>query len=319
MEGNELQVLFFQYIKSKLPSNISLADEIADILSISSDSVYRRIRGEKILSIDEVSKIASYFKISVDQLLNLNTTDAKTFSGNYITPENFNFDMYLQKALSVLVYLNSFTNKELIYFCKDIAVFHYFSYPELAAFKNFAWIKTLLQFPAFAHEPFHADVFEKCLIETGIKIAKQYSLIPGHEIMNVNNIHTTLYQIEYYKTAHMFRSDVELSLIYEQLHAMVNHIEAQAENGMKFMPGEKVTSEMPRYNLYVNDFVTGDNSNLAIVDGNRISYMVHSHINYLVTTDEQHTSYQYNFLRNVMQKSILLSKSSEKLRAGFFI
>jgi hypothetical protein len=36
----------------------------------------------------------------------------------------------------------------------------------------------------------------------------------------------------------MFRSDDELKLIYEQLHNMVNHI-AQAEVGIKFMPGEK--------------------------------------------------------------------------------
>lgn len=220
--------------------------------------------------------------------------------------------------LEVLVYLNSFKNKELLYFCKDIVVFYYFAYPELAAFKNFAWIKTLLQFPEYAHEPFHCDVFEKSVLDIGVKIAKQYSLIPGSEIMNVSNIYTTLYQIEYYKTARMFRSDDELKIIYEQLHNMVDHIEAQAESGVKFMPGEKENSQSPQYNLYVNDFVTGDNSNLAIIEGRRISYMIHSHINYLVTTDGMHTAYHHSFLKNVMQKSILLSKSGERLRSGFF-
>jgi hypothetical protein len=68
----------------------------------------------------------------------------------------------------------------------------------------------------------------------------------------------------------------------------------------------------------VDDFVTGDNSNLAIVNGNRISYIVHSHINYLVTSDEIHTAYHHEFLKNVMQKSSLLSKSGERLRSGFF-
>lgn len=318
MESNQLQVTFFQYIKSKLPPHLSFVDEIADLLSISNDSVYRRIRGEKMISLEEISKIASHFKLSVDQLLNLKTSDAKVFSGNYITPENFNLEMYLSKMLETLSYINSFKNKELIYFCKDIVVFYYFAYPELAAFKNFAWIKTLLQFPAYAHEPFHCDVFDKSLLDTGIKIAKQYSLIPTTEIMNVSNIHTTLYQIEYYKTARMFRSDEELKIIYEQLHDMVSHIEAQAESGVKFMPGEKENSQSPHYNLYVNDFVTGDNSILAIAEGKRISYIIHSHINFLVTTDEVHTEYQHNFMRNVMHKSILLSKSGERLRSGFF-
>jgi len=318
MESNQLQITFFQFIKSKLPSHLSLVDEIADLLEISVDSAYRRIRGEKMISFEEISKISSHFKLSIDQLLHLKTSDAKIFSGNYITPDNFNFEQYLQTMLDVLTFLNSFKNRELIHFCKDIVIFSYFPYPELAAFKNFAWMKTILNFPVFFHQPFYCDMFEKSSIDIFPKIAKQYTLIPGAEIMNVSNIHTTLYQIEYYKTARMFRSDSELKIMYEQLHAMVTHIERQAESGVKFMPGEKENSQSATYNLYVNDFVIGDNSYLATVEGNRISYMVHCHLNYLTTSDEAHTTYHYNFLKNIIQKSILLSKSSEKLRSGFF-
>ncbi|HEY2581469.1 MAG TPA: hypothetical protein VGI43_06665, partial [Mucilaginibacter sp.] len=39
---------------------------------------------------------------------------------------------------------------------------------------------------------------------------------------------------------------------------------------------------------------------------------------YLSTSNENHTDYHYSFLKNVMSKSILLSKSGERLRAGFF-
>jgi len=88
MENNQLQVMFFQYIKSKLPSHLSLVDALADLLEISNDSAYRRIRGEKVISLEEIAKIASHFKLSVDQLLSLKTSDAKIFSGNYVTAEN---------------------------------------------------------------------------------------------------------------------------------------------------------------------------------------------------------------------------------------
>jgi hypothetical protein len=318
MENNQLQVMFFQYIKSKVPSHLSLVDEIANLLEISTDSAYRRIRGEKMISLEEVTKMASYFKVSIDQLLNLKTSDAKIFSGNYITPANFNFEMYLQKMLEVFIFLNSFKSRELLHFCKDIVTFYYFPFPELAAFKNYAWMKTILNFPDFAHRSFSSDMFDPATIDLSAKIARQYTLIPGSEIMNVSNIHTTLYQIEYYKTAHKFCSNTDLQIIYEQLHKMVDHIEAQAENGVKFMPGEKPNSQSVTYNLYVNDFVTGDNSYLAIIDGKRVSYLVHNHLNYLTTNDEMHTTYHENFLKNIMQKSILLSKSGEKFRSGFF-
>lgn len=288
------------------------------MLNISNDSAYRRIRGEKIISLEEISRLALHFKVSLDQVLNLKMTDFVVFSGKYVRPETFDFEKFLQQLLKDFTFLNSFTNRELIYFCKDMVVFYYFAYPQLAAFKNFAWMKTLLQFPQFAHKPFEFNVFEKPLLDIGVQVMKQYAGIPSTEIMNVSNIHTTLYQIEYYKTARLFRSDEDLNIIYDQLHALVDHVQLQAEYGLKFMPGEKPGANAAEYNLYVNDFVVGDNSNLAIVESSKISYVVHNHVNYLSTTDETHTTYHHNFLKNVMEKSILLSKSGERLRAGFF-
>ncbi|HEY4327114.1 MAG TPA: helix-turn-helix domain-containing protein [Mucilaginibacter sp.] len=318
MESNELQQSFFNYIKSKIPAHISLADEIANLLNISNDSAYRRIRGEKVISLEEINKLAGHFKLSLDQILGLKGSDSIVFSGKYVRPETFDFDMYLKQMLKDLTYLNSFKNRELIYFCKDMVVFYWFSYPELAAFKNFAWMKTLLQFPALAHQPFDFSVFEKSLLETGVNIIKQYTLLPSIEIMNVGNIHTTLYQIEYYKTARMFSSDTDLEVIYQQLHALVDHLQRQAEAGVKFLPGEKQNSQSVEYNLYVNDFLVGDNSNLAIIEGSKMSFIAHNLVNYLSTSNENHTNYHHSFLKNVMSKSILLSKSGERLRAGFF-
>jgi hypothetical protein len=83
------------------------------------------------------------------------------FSGNYITPENFGFDMYLKRVLDTVTYINSLENKELIYFCKDIVVFYYFAYPELATFKNFAWIKNTASFSLHLRTNFFMLTFSK--------------------------------------------------------------------------------------------------------------------------------------------------------------
>ena len=53
----EIQTAFFEQIKNSLPSNLSLVDVIADELEISNDSAYRRIRGEKMLSFEELQKL----------------------------------------------------------------------------------------------------------------------------------------------------------------------------------------------------------------------------------------------------------------------
>lgn len=317
MESNKLQQAFFTHIKSKIPGHISLVDEVAGLLGISNDSAYRRIRGEKIISLDEISKMAAHFKVSVDQILNLQLSDSMVFSGKFVRPETFDFDMHLQQMLKDFMFLNSFRDRHHIYFCKDIVFFYFFAYPELAAFKNFAWMKTLFQFPVFTYESFQLDIFEKSLQDTCVKIARQHTIMPGSEIMNVSNIHTTINQVEYYKTARIVRSD-DLKIIYRQLHEAVDHLQAQAEIGLKFMPGEKANNQSPEYNLYANDFNPGDNSQLFILNGSKISYMTHTGVNYMATRDEKYTAYHYDHLKNVMEKSTLLSKSGEMLRANFF-
>jgi len=61
----ELQSLLFQQIKEKTHPHLSLVDEISELLEISYDSAYRRIRGEKALSMGELSKVSQHFDFVV--------------------------------------------------------------------------------------------------------------------------------------------------------------------------------------------------------------------------------------------------------------
>jgi hypothetical protein len=54
MEVHAIQQQFFQYLKENMPPHLSMVDELCDILSLSHDSVYRRIRGEKPMSFSEL-------------------------------------------------------------------------------------------------------------------------------------------------------------------------------------------------------------------------------------------------------------------------
>src|SRR5579871_2321816 len=74
------QQVFFQHIKNNLPQHLSLVDEIADLLNISTDSAYRRIRGEKPVSFDELRTLCSHFKVSLDQLFHIQS-DSFIFTG----------------------------------------------------------------------------------------------------------------------------------------------------------------------------------------------------------------------------------------------
>ncbi len=60
----DLQPLLFEQLKNHAPNNISLVNVLSDLLNISNDAVYRRLRGEKKLNLEELAKICVHFNIS---------------------------------------------------------------------------------------------------------------------------------------------------------------------------------------------------------------------------------------------------------------
>src|SRR5437762_4829410 len=78
MNATDLQQQFFNHLKSILPPHISMVDELTDLLDLSYDSVYRRIRGEKPLALNELRQICEHYHISLDQVLQLQN-DAVVF------------------------------------------------------------------------------------------------------------------------------------------------------------------------------------------------------------------------------------------------
>src|SRR5688572_33413191 len=98
---SQSQQAFFTHIKSKLPPHLTLVDEVAELLDISNDSAYRRIRGEKPIGLDEIQKLCSHYKVSLDQLLHLNS-DTVLFSTNLDDKRSYNLNTYLTGILNNL-------------------------------------------------------------------------------------------------------------------------------------------------------------------------------------------------------------------------
>ena len=318
MEQPGVQQVFFQHIRNNLPAHLSFVDEIAELLDISNDSAYRRIRGEKAVSFDELRILCSHFKISLDQLLYLNS-ESVIFSGRYADHSNFSFEDYLTKnILGQLEFMNSFEKKELLYLNKDIPIFHFFNFHELAAFKFFFWMKTILQYPMFGSSLFSANEFMDSLEKVGKKIVEEYNKLPSQEIWNIESINSTIHQIEYYKDTRVFASSEDIIRLYDALEATINHIEKQAEVGWKFTLDGKTSSPKSSYKVFVNEFILGDNTLIALLNDTKIAYINHSVINVLWTKDTAFAEHTYQHFQNIIRRSSLISDVGEKERNRFF-
>ncbi len=212
MESNSSQLLFFQHIKTILPANISLVDEIAELLNISNDCAYRRIRGEKQISLEEMQKLASHFKISIDQFLHIKS-NSYIFSGELVASGDQIFEQWMENVLKQLSFINSFSHKHLYYLAKDIPIMLQFMVPELLAFKSFLWRRSILQYEHLKGTKFSLKDASAEHVEMGKKIEAVYLKIPTTEIWNVESINSTIRQIEFYREANMFEEPEDIQKV----------------------------------------------------------------------------------------------------------
>jgi hypothetical protein len=317
MDTGNIQILFFQHLRMQLPSHISLAEEIADLLNISTDSAYRRIRGEKPMAFEELQKLCQKYKISLDQLFHLNSNSI-LFSGFSGNQHAFEFKDYLRHALQQLQHMNSFEKRGLFYLTRDIPIFHHFHCRKLAAFKCFFWMRTVMNDPHLLHKTFAEEIVDPEILDYGRQLVDAYSQLPSTEIWNTESLTSTLRQIDYYREAQLFANPDDADIVYDELIRSIDHIEEQAELGYKTsIDGEKHYPDIP-FRIYINDFVIGENTLLAVLNDSRITFLVHSVFNYLHTHDKAFNDLTYRHFQNIIRKSTLISESGEKERVRFF-
>lgn len=316
MTSDELQQQIFNAIKSRSGETL-LADEVAKLLNISVDSAYRRIRGEKTISLDELHTLCTHYKISLDKLMNVQT-GSFLFEGNFIDSKNFRFDAYLKSVMHQLAYINSSKENEFFYLCKDSPIFHHFYFREFAAFKYYFWMSTLLFLPEFKNKKIIIDDYPDELFGIGQKILEIYEQLNSVEIWNIESLNGTLRQIDYYQDGGLFQSDDDILKVYEAIEKTMDHVEKQAELGYKFKYGDSKRKPLGKFRMYFNEVVLGDNQMLGVMDGSKIAFIPHSAVNYLMTRDVTYCEKFYQYLQNLMRRSTLISEVSEKERARFF-
>jgi hypothetical protein len=317
MDNNQPQQLFFNHIKSKLPVHLSLVDEVAELLSISNDSAYRRIRGEKPIGLDEIQMLCNKYQVSLDQLLQIQTNTV-IFSGNKVDSIEFDFNKYLQDIARNLQLFKTLTNPKLYFYNKDIPIFHFMQFPELSAFKFFFWKRTLMSYAELSRQQFHGEEPDHETADTAKKIINLYNQIPSTEIWNEESVHTTIRQIEFYRQSNVFANKHILLKVYLQLEELLNHIELEAEAGKKFLFNETISANAAPYDLYINECLLGDNTIYVKSDNAQITFLNHNGLNFMGTQDDAFCNYTFKTLQNMIRKSTHVSVVGEKERSMFF-
>jgi hypothetical protein len=317
MPLNHAQEFLFQRIKELLPVSVSLTDAVSEILHVSNDSAYRRIRNETPLVLEEAKLLCEHFHLSLDQVLNIKGNSI-LFENIRINNQQYSYEKYLSDLIKLMQHINRFKQKEIIYLTKDVPLFHNFYFKPLIAFRYFFWMKAILQHPDYATRAIDINGISPEVQSMSMELTKGYTQVPSIEIWNTECINSAISQIEFYKDRGLFSSGADIKIVYQALEETILHVKAQVEFGCKFIPGENPQTKKTNFTFFYNRIILGDNTILVITDNVKTTYLNYDVLNYIMTRDENFCNLCNDDLQNLMRRATVISQTSEKQRNIFF-
>jgi hypothetical protein len=308
-----VQEIFIKKLKETAPPNVSLAEELADLLGVSTDSVYRRLRNQTEFTLKEVYTVSKHYNISVDSLF--------SFSGDFVTCNYIkltdsaeNFEKYLAGLAGQLKMLAGLKNGKIVYAAEEIPIFHSLGAEPLRAFKLFYWQRSVLNVPEYQNKKFELGLIPDSVMKVAAEVNSYYAQVPSIEIWTDKTILTSVKQIEYYFESGAFQNKTDALLILDHLHKTADTLQkwAEAEN-------KDVQAGNPQnYWLYNSDLIIGTNCIHVATDMFNSSYISFNTVNSLTTTNQTFCEEIEHWIKNLIRKSNLISGTAEKQRFRFF-
>jgi len=314
--GQEYQAFFIEVLRKAIAPNLNLADEVGHLLNISSDSSYRRLRGETEFTLSETIRLCNHFDIPLE-ILNAKTTEAVTFKTNRLNTDKDSFTDYLEGLYKELNWLSKYEQAEIIYAAEDLPVFYSLFFPVLARFKMCYWTKSILNVPEMQRMKIEDVQLPDTWQDVASRISELFLKIKSIEVWNTDTFKSTFEQIRFYWEAGFFREKKTAFEVIDSFKHVINMIEMQSEMGkkMNFSKGQFSKAD---YVLYTSELMIGNNCVLIRADDKGACYIGYNSFNYMRTNNRFFNEQAEAWMRNLISKSTLVSMVSEKQRNQFF-
>lgn len=312
-----LQRQFLDVLVQKFFKKAEAVDEISEMLSISRDGAYRRLRGDSVLTPEEMQTLAVKHRISIDELI-FKQTDKVFFTFNSFTKPVKKFEDYLNGLNQNLDAGIDLSGLKVLYTTAEIPMFYYGIFPELMCFKMYVWGKTVWNFEYLQDVKFSFDLFSPHVMELIKEVSDKYLRIKSTELWCRNIFDNTLGQIEYVMMNGNFENNEDALKICDRLLDFSSHMQKMAKTGRKFgVNADPELSTIP-FEFYHNELVYTNNTILMVSDLTKVVFSTFDSPNVLISSDPRIFAHAEKWFHNIKSKSDYITEVSEKNRNLFF-
>ena len=306
-----IQKTIFKEITKKLTPHQRLADVVSSVLKKSTDSSYRRIRGETELTLSEAFKLCSYFNISFDSIVK-NQRSSVIFRYNTVDFSHLNsYHRYIQEFTeTVSAVSNNARGGEIYYTAEDVPLFHFLRFHELTFFKIYVWHNAVSS-DKITFEQFMKGIRnKKQFFDDFNSLENSYCKTASREIWTDDTIYHILRLLDYYCDMGAFEEKETVGLLFRQLNEMTDRLKEWTESGKKEDKGD--------FKLYYSA-VNPENNFVLLKNEENTAVAIRLYtVKSIVTSNPSFCEETEKWIGNIMINSTLLSETSARERRMFF-
>ncbi|WP_343328999.1 helix-turn-helix domain-containing protein [Polaribacter staleyi] len=301
----------FNFIKLRLPKNVSLIDDISDVLDLNYDAAYRRIKGKTPLNLTETLKLSNHYNINLNTLLVETKDDVQKIiveKTHNIISDNF-LHIFFKKSIKEIENILDSKGAQIINSLKDYPLYHagngYFSKFRIYALMNMSSSDVDIKKLPFSSFNPSAEV-----LKNYTTFLSKYDKVSLIEIWSDSTIDNILNQIQYFFEIGLTTKDESLR-IADSLIESLTLIEKQAGN-------QKRNNSENSYHLYHNNLVSLLNTVLMKTDTHKKVFVPYTNLSYFKVSDENTTNQIEQHLKIQLEFSNNLSGDAAVERKKFF-
>lgn len=304
---------------TKLPPGQMLFYEIKQILQGSDSNIYKKIRLETELKMEEAALIAHRFDISLDRYVHRDKPGRAVFHYPPLQ-QAFRSPADLLRILSAEMAHILTTPKPLVWYAtNEVPIFHYMPHRNLLAFKLYIWSRISWALPEYARAKFSAaDMYAKhpAIEQHRQDIASFYAQVPTREYWPLHILDHTLNQIRHCAKAGFFAQPDTPKVLLAELRAMLSASLEAAHNSRKMTEMEEPGAG---FDLFFNEIGYTNNVILIFSEANPVTlFTTLDNPNFIKSMDTEICQKMEQWIGRIERSAVQVSGGGEQQRHGLF-
>ncbi len=288
-----------------------MVDTLINIIPISKEAGYRRLRGEIQFTLAEAARISEKLSVSIDQLVGIDKKGKHMFHIKQLfTDDPFEKYYDLLKS-SLLIYKQMKEDPDAYFYFAggSLPNIFYFKYPLLSRYTFFRWFYQTSYIHGIAKR-FEDVVIPQKIQDIQKEISEASLFVNNDFIIGENIVLSLINDLKYFATIALVKPEDVAELIKE-IHMMLDDMEKTTIEGRYTKAGKKVS-------IYVSNAYFDGNYGYMSGSNFKASIIYLFGINHLSCIDPVICEYQKSWIESLIAYSTLISGSGRLHGIDFF-